>query len=83
MKLTALALFGAGYIAGTRAGRERYEQIVAVARRMADRLDERGPTAGSASEFTERLAQRLEGSATRDNGHVAQRPGTEPLEHRA
>lgn len=83
MKLTALALFGAGYVAGTRAGRERYDQMVALARRMAERLDERAPSTGPASDFTERLAQRLDGSATRQNGHVGPRPATEPLEHRA
>lgn len=82
MKLTAIALFGAGYVAGTRAGRERYDQIVALARRMADRLDERVPTAGTASDFTERLAQRLDQSTTRHNGYVGGRPATETLEPR-
>lgn len=28
MKLTTVAVFGVGYLLGTRAGRERYEQIV-------------------------------------------------------
>lgn len=41
MKLTAIALFGAGYVLGTRAGRERYEQLAALGARLADRLDER------------------------------------------
>ena len=27
MKLSTIAMFGAGYVLGTRAGRERYEQI--------------------------------------------------------
>lgn len=40
MKLTSLALFGAGYVLGTRAGRERYEQIVAAARQASKRLEE-------------------------------------------
>lgn len=35
-KLTLLAAFGAGYVLGARAGRERYEQIAASARRVAE-----------------------------------------------
>ena len=31
MKLTTVAVFGAGYLLGTRAGRERYEQILELA----------------------------------------------------
>lgn len=83
MKLTAIVLFGAGYVAGTRAGRERYDQMVAMARRMADRIDERTPDGGTASDFTERLAQRLDDSTSRHNGHVGPRPATETLEPRA
>jgi hypothetical protein len=33
-KLTLLTFFGAGYVLGARAGRERYEQIVATASRV-------------------------------------------------
>ena len=40
MRLTTLMMFGAGYVIGTKAGRERYEQIVAMAERAARRLDE-------------------------------------------
>ena len=40
MRLTTLVMFGAGYVIGTKAGRERYEQIVAMAERAARRLDE-------------------------------------------
>ena len=32
--------FAAGYLLGTRAGRERYEQIVAVAERASRRLED-------------------------------------------
>ena len=35
MKLTHLAYAAAGYVLGARAGRERYDQIVSVARRVA------------------------------------------------
>lgn len=31
MKLTTVAVFGAGYLLGTRAGRERYEQLCELA----------------------------------------------------
>lgn len=31
MKLTTVAVFGVGYLLGTRAGRERYEQILELA----------------------------------------------------
>ena len=40
MRLTTLVMFGAGYVIGTKAGRERYEQIVAMAERASRRLDE-------------------------------------------
>ena len=40
MRLTTLVMFGAGYVIGTKAGRERYEQIVAMAERAARRLEE-------------------------------------------
>jgi hypothetical protein len=39
MKLTTVAMFGAGYVLGTRAGRQRYEQLRAAARRVAGELD--------------------------------------------
>ena len=40
MRLTTLAMFGAGYVMGTKAGRERYAQIVAVAEKASKRLEE-------------------------------------------
>ena len=36
-----MALFGLGYVLGTRAGRERYAQLAALAQKAAVRLDER------------------------------------------
>ena len=42
MRLTALALFGAGYVLGSRAGRERYEQIMELARGAAGKLEDSG-----------------------------------------
>ena len=39
MRLTTLAVFGAGYVLGTRAGRERYAQIIAAAGNASKRLE--------------------------------------------
>jgi hypothetical protein len=52
VRLTTLAVFGAGYVLGTRAGHERYAQIVAAAQRASRRLDEfseshRAPDSGA------------------------------------
>ncbi len=38
MKLSGLAVFGVGYVLGTRAGRERYAEIVAAAKLASKRL---------------------------------------------
>lgn len=40
MKLRSIAVFGAGYVLGTRAGRERYGQIVAAAQNASKRLED-------------------------------------------
>ncbi|MGH3463701.1 MAG: hypothetical protein ACRDP9_19735 [Kribbellaceae bacterium] len=40
MKLRSLALLGAGYVLGAKAGRERYAQIVEAAEKASQRLDE-------------------------------------------
>lgn len=40
MKARSLLVFGAGYVLGTRAGRERYAQIAKLAGRAATRLRE-------------------------------------------
>lgn len=47
MRLRTLAVFGIGYVLGTRAGRERYEQIVAAAKRAGQRLEQYGSPDGS------------------------------------
>ena len=41
LRLRSLLVFGVGYVLGSRAGRERYEQLLAAARASA-RLDEYG-----------------------------------------
>ena len=40
MKLRSMAVFGVGYVLGTRAGRERYGQIVAAAQSASKRLED-------------------------------------------
>ena len=40
MKLSRIAIFGVGYVLGTRAGRERYEQIVMAAQSASQRLED-------------------------------------------
>ena len=40
MKLSRIAIFGVGYVLGTRAGHERYEQIVQAAQRASQRLED-------------------------------------------
>jgi hypothetical protein len=40
VRLTTLLMFGAGYVLGTRAGDERYAQIVTLAERASKRLEE-------------------------------------------
>ena len=40
MRLATAAVFAAGYLLGTRAGHERYDQIVAVAERASRRLED-------------------------------------------
>ena len=39
MRLTTVLMFGAGYVLGTRAGRERYAQIIAATNRASQRLE--------------------------------------------
>ena len=40
MRLRSLLAFGVGYVLGSKAGRERYEQNLAGAKRGSRRLDE-------------------------------------------
>jgi hypothetical protein len=37
--IVAVAAFGLGYVLGSRAGRERYEQIIAAANKASQRLE--------------------------------------------
>jgi hypothetical protein len=40
VRLTTLVVFGAGYVLGSRAGRERYAQFVTIAEGASKRLEE-------------------------------------------
>ena len=42
MKIGTVVVFGVGYVLGTRAGRERYGQVVAAARIASQRLEAYG-----------------------------------------
>jgi hypothetical protein len=42
MKLLAATMFGVGYVLGTKAGRERYEQICRLARSASETFDAAG-----------------------------------------
>jgi hypothetical protein len=42
VKVMRIAMFGAGYVLGAKAGRERYQQIVAAAHTAAQRLEKYG-----------------------------------------
>jgi hypothetical protein len=42
VRLRSLLVFGVGYVPGSKAGRERYEQLQATAKRASRRLDEHG-----------------------------------------
>ena len=46
MKITTVAVFGVGYVLGSKAGRERYAQIVAGARKASKRLETYGNGGG-------------------------------------
>jgi hypothetical protein len=80
--LSKLIVFGAGYVLGTKAGRDRYNQIAAIAREAARRLDgyaarnavsarsswSSSPTAGSRSVSSSRTAGSRSGSSSRTAG---------------
>ncbi len=58
MKLTTVAVFGVGYLLGTRAGRERYEQILELAHGAGGKFGE-----SSARRRLEEYGARLEAYA--------------------
>jgi hypothetical protein len=64
VKVTSIVIFGAGYVLGTRAGRERYAQIIQMAQKASERLDAYDKNGGKPSD---RLAQYIR-TAVGDSG---------------
>lgn len=62
MKLVTMSVFAAGYVLGTKAGRERYDQLVVAARtvgrRLEDYADRGGKSIDGASTTNEDAATR-------------------------
>ena len=59
MKLTTVAVFGVGYVLGTRAGRERYQQILELAHNASGKF-----AASGARRSLEEYGARLEAYAS-------------------
>lgn len=77
MKLVTLGVFGAGYVLGTKAGRQRYEQILVLGRRLSEGLEGSG-----ARERLESYGARLEAYA-RENGITAADNGVRRAQSRS
>jgi hypothetical protein len=60
VKLVAVAMFGIGYVLGSKAGRERYEQIRELARKASENFD-----ASGARQQLEAYGARLEAYSAR------------------
>jgi hypothetical protein len=63
VKLTTVAVFGAGYLLGTRAGRERYQQILELAHNASGKF-----AASGARRSLEEYGARLEAYASQSLG---------------
>lgn len=63
MKLTTMALIGAGYVLGARAGRERYEQITARMQAASEQLEAFSARAAAARDESARATDRAPRSA--------------------
>jgi hypothetical protein len=61
VKLSTVVVFGVGYVMGTKAGRERYAEIVKVAQKVSRRLDD--------------LSERADRKRGADNDESARRDG--------
>jgi hypothetical protein len=53
VRLTALGALAVGYVLGTRAGKERYEEIRQLAGRAAQKLEEYGSSGSLAARVSE------------------------------
>jgi hypothetical protein len=83
-RTTFLAGLAVGYVLGTRAGRERYDQMVATAKRIMD-----SPTAREAGGVVQSQAVKLYGHGKDAGVKLAERvrhrgdhdPSTDPTDH--
>jgi hypothetical protein len=67
VSIRGLVVFGAGYVLGTRAGRERYQQIVEAAGKAAQRIGQ--PDVSKAvNESSVRLSDYLKGATPNGAG---------------
>jgi hypothetical protein len=62
VRLTSLLMFGAGYVIGTRAGHERYAEIVRMAEKASKRLDEYAARHRAVAGEPDRGSRRREGA---------------------
>ena len=53
MKLSTLGVVAIAYVLGARAGRERYEQILALAQKAAQRMESYGADGSLAERFAD------------------------------
>jgi hypothetical protein len=60
-----LVVFGVGYVLGTRAGRERYEQIVAAAQNASKRLEDYSSKLECVSGNIDGFSRRVDGIKAR------------------
>jgi hypothetical protein len=65
VRVRTAAVFGAGYVLGTRAGRERYGQIMAAAQSASKRLAYYSHELDSFGGKIDTLAERLDGFRAR------------------
>ena len=69
MKLMTAAVFGIGYVLGTRAGQDRYQQIRAAAITASERFD-----IGAARRQLEKLTAQLDDYASSTSSRRPHRP---------
>lgn len=72
MKLRTLAVLGIGYVLGTRAGRERYDQIVATAQQAPKRLEDYSSKLDSFSGRVDGFRERVDVLRTKLQDYSAQ-----------
>jgi hypothetical protein len=82
VRLRSLAVFGLGYVLGTRAGRERYEQIVAAAQNASKRLESYRGKLESVSGKIDSLSSGLDEFKVRLRDYSGNRPApNQPVRH--